>query len=279
MAEMAKPAKSESAAAWLELGAIRPYAVPVAVLGAGMLALLFLCFRVDRFLATHSGFALAQTNLGEAHSPNLRITGLARVPMHDIRRVFQADEGRSLYLLPIADRRDQLRRLLWVRDASVRRIWPDRVLVDITERTPVAYAQIPSGRNRATSLHMVDEEGVLLPPDRKSGALPVLIGLRSEQDPADRAARVRLMRKLFGELGQLSKRVPEVDLTNPRNLKVIYTMDGRAFTLVLGGDHWTERILRFVRHWDQIQERMPDANRLDLRLEDRITAVEEADGA
>ena len=54
--------------------------------------------------------------------------------------------GRSVYLIPLDERRATLRTVDWVKDASVARVWPNRVVVRVAERKPVAFVTLGSRR-------------------------------------------------------------------------------------------------------------------------------------
>ena len=62
--------------------------------------------------------------------------------------VFAATSGRSVYLCPISQRREQLLAIDWVEEATVSRIWPNRLSVAIRERKPVAFVQVEGARRR-----------------------------------------------------------------------------------------------------------------------------------
>ena len=86
-----------------------------------------------------------------------------------MQRVFATDFDRSIFAVPLDERRRRLLAIDWVEDASVSRIWPDRLVVRIRERTPVAFVPLRSG------VLLIDSHGVLLdqPPQvavRLSGA-------------------------------------------------------------------------------------------------------------
>ena len=85
---------------------------------------------------------------------------------------------------------------------------------------------------------------------------------------------MRRMLRLLEELGANSASVSEVDVADPENLKVTEQVEGRAATLILGNRHFKARMESFHRHYPEIRKRLPDALTFDLRLEDRITAVE-----
>src|SRR5512135_1153017 len=113
---------------WLRYGS---YSAAFLLLLAGAL---FLFARVDQYLSTNPKFALQAPAVDDVQEPKVRIKGAAHVPSAKIINVFAADFGRSIYLLPLAERRQALLQIGWVLDASISRLWPDRIEVDIVER-------------------------------------------------------------------------------------------------------------------------------------------------
>ena len=110
----------------------------------GLLLFLWIGTRVDEFLTTDPRCALAPAaEVGEP-SPNLQITGVKRANREEILKIFAADLGRSIYLVPLAERRSRLTQVDWIRDASVLRIWPNRIQVHLTERVAVARQRRPT---------------------------------------------------------------------------------------------------------------------------------------
>ena len=112
-----------------------------------LLASMYAFHRLEQFLIRDPRFTLVGTGgdgLPAIHpwrSPARRTWRRAA-----IEAVFADDFGRSAYLLPLDDRRASLRTVDWVKDASVARFWPNRVVVGVTERTPVAFLSQSSGR-------------------------------------------------------------------------------------------------------------------------------------
>lgn len=121
---------------------------------------------------------------------------------------------------------------------------------------------------------LMDDEGVILPtvPDRFR--LPVLAGVRPSDSLALRRARVQRMLRMTSELGDAAQVISEIDVSDRDNLKVTQPYEGRVLTLLLGDHNFSKRYDNFVRHYDEIRRRLPEAATLDLRLEDRITVVE-----
>ena len=235
---------------------------------------------VDQFLAGNPRFRLAEPAPDSKESPALQIEGAGHASRGRILSAFASDYGRSLYLLPLAERRRSLLAIDWVKDATVSRLWPDRVAVKIVERKPVAFVQLPQQRGVISSSQgaLIDAEGVILEqPPRARFTLPVLSGIRREQPQPVRRQRVAVAMRLVEELGDLAGQVSEIDVGDPENVKVIQPAEGRMVLLMLGNRNFLTRLRNFVTHYPEIQKRLPGAVTFDLRLDDRITALREDD--
>lgn len=258
------------------LAAVRPYVLPLLGLTFGLLVVILAVNRVERFLYEDPRFTLRPPELGLKLSPDLRVRNLERAQLSAIRGVFRADEGQSVFRIPLEDRRKRIQEIRWVRRASVSRVWPNLIDVRLEERVPLAFVQVSSyRRDQPARVSLIDQDGVLLPVlPGIDYDVPVLTGVREDRPLAERAARVNLMRRFLRELGPLAKPVSEVNVCRVDNIRVVYPVNGRAVTLAMGGELWRPRLERFLRHYPEIEKKMPGVIRLDLRLEDRITADE-----
>jgi cell division protein FtsQ len=249
------------------------YSAAVLLLLAGAM---FLYARMDLLLASDPRFTLAEPS-ADGDSTALQIAGALHTPRAAILRVFATDFGRSVYLLPLEKRRRALLEIDWVRDASVSRLWPDRLAVHIVERKPVAFIRLPSAVNPASSsVALVDAEGVILiPPERAEFTLPAISGIRREQNPSMRRQRVAIALRLVSELGSLAGQLSEIDVSDPENVQVVQQASGRVVTLQLGNRNFLSRIQNFLRYFEAMEQQRPEAAAFDLRLDDRITVVGE----
>ena len=220
----------------------------------------------ERFFILDTRFAL---NGGEESEQTLAVAGTSYASVPALRSVFHDDLGKSIYLLPLEERRTRLRTVDWVKEASVARLWPNRVMVRVWERTPVAFLPIEN-----SSYALIDEDGVILPTVSGRFRLPVLHGVKTSAPQADRKERVKSMLRLTQELGVASKDLSEIDVSDKDNLKVMQPYERRELTLMLGDHNFAARYKNFIQHFSEIRRRLPDAVTLDLRLEDRITVVE-----
>lgn len=235
--------------------------IAVAVL---LVAALYGFHRLEQFLIRDARFVLNQP--GDP-SESFQITGATHVSSRAIEAVFSDDFGLSTYLIPLDDRRATLRTVDWVKDASVARFWPNRVVVGVTERKPVAFV------GEAEGAPLIDEEGVILPPVKDHFQLPVLMGVRVSDRLGQRHERVQRFLKVMKDLGEAAQHAIEVDVTDPDDIKLTEPFEGRRLTLLLGDRDFALRHENFVRYYSEIAKRMADASVLDLRVEDRITVA------
>jgi cell division protein FtsQ len=249
------------------------YSALVLTLGV---AALYAYSRTDQFLASDTRFLLAAPAADGGGNPAVQIQGVDHTSRDAILSAFTPDYGRSVYLLPLAERRRSLLAIDWVKDANVSRLWPDRVAVRIVERTPVAFIQIPAGGGSPSfEAALIDADGVILQqPSQARFTLPVLTGIRRQQSQAARRERVAVALRLLKEVGTFSNEISEIEVGDAENVNVVRQVEGRAVLLMLGNRNFLSRLQNFMGHYEEIHQRLPNAATFDLRLDDRITAVE-----
>lgn len=210
-----------------------------------------------------------QFNLSRDRADAIEIDGLQYTSRAKIRRVFAADFERSIFTAPLEQRRRQLLDIDWVEDASVSRLWPDRLVVRIRERRPVAFVLFHPG------VLLIDSYGMLLDqPPQAQFSFPVLSGIRRQDAIEARRERVRAFLGVEQEMGYLAKDVSEIDATDVNNIRIVAQVDDRAVELLLGDSDFGRRYQNFLSHYAEIRKRSPEVKRFDLRLDDRITARE-----
>lgn len=266
--------KSESAAAsrrtWF---AVLRYASRIAIAGAVLVGGLYGLNRAERFIVRDARFSFIIPDFG-LESPSLKVEGIHHASRFQVLRVFSPDFGRSVYLLPLAERREKLKELDWVKDASISRIWPNKIFVRVHEREPAAYVHLPM--DRTARIALIDGDGVILqPPLHARFELPVVTGIRADDVQPIRREKVRRLLLMMKEVGQLGDRISEVDVSDRSNIKVTARARDRALVLWMGDQNFAARLRNFVNHYSDIQRRLPGATTLDLRLDDRITVVGE----
>jgi len=117
----------------------------------------------------------------------IHVRGLQRTAPGEVRRMLADLKGSDILAVDLAEAERRLESLPWIEDARIRRLLPDRLMVEIRERRPTALWQGPEGAA------VVDERGrvVVTAPPPGSG-LPWLFGAGAPQAwPALREALAR----------------------------------------------------------------------------------------
>ncbi len=201
---------------------------------------------------------------------SLAIEGANYASRDRIRQIFAGDYGTSVFSIPLTERRWALLGIDWVGDASVSRAWPDRLVVRVQERTPVAFVVFGSGAM------LIDADGILLePPAQSHFSFPVLSGVRLDEPETGRRERVAAFLRFEKEMGQFAANVSEVDASDPAGLRIVAQVENRAVNLIMGDGDFARKYQNFLRNFPEIQKRSPEAKVFDLTLQDRITVKEE----
>ena len=182
------------------------------------------------------------------------------------------EQDRSLFALDLDRLRKSVELLTWVKAATVRRVWPDRLMIQVTERIPIAFVRIDD------STQLVDEDGVLL--ESKSEGLPnfdfpVLMGLESGFETellVRNRKRIELYRRLMRELDRngasLSRDLSEVHLQDAGSVSIVLNDD--TVLVHIGADHFQERFRRYLAMSREIKQKYRLLESVDLRFENQV---------
>lgn len=175
------------------------------------------------------GFAIYQLGSFFLYSPRvtlasldqIEITGTHYLPRQIITEKFALDENKSVLRIPLDQRRAALESIPWVDHAIVSRILPDRLRVEIVERSPVAFLR--SG----TDLGLIDGHGVLLDrPVEGDFQFPVVSGITEGTPAGQREQRMGYYTELLRDLTNVkpgaADHVSEVDLSDGSDVRVTF---------------------------------------------------------
>src|SRR5438067_3990401 len=70
--------------------------------------------------------------------------GLHNVTSRQVMEVLGADIGRNIFRVSLDDRRKQLEEIPWVESATLMRLLPAKLRINIVERKPVAFVRVRS---------------------------------------------------------------------------------------------------------------------------------------
>jgi cell division septal protein FtsQ len=156
----------------------------------------------------------------------------------------------------------------WIENATLWRVFPSSIHVEVVERAPLAIGRL-NGR-----FYLVDRAGVIdeAGPKYAELDLPVVDGLFPEGDGAmPDPARVDLLSRFLADIettAGLRHRVSQIDVSDARNAVVL--IDNEPARLQLGMSDFGARLLRYFEAYEAAQRRVAVADYYDLRFGDRI---------
>ena len=203
-----------------------------------------------------SQFLMSSPRVALAGPDQVEIVGLHYVSADAVTGEFAPDFGRSILRIPLDARRAALETIPWVAQASVQRVLPNRIRVEINERVPVAFLRI------GNQLALVDAAGVILErPLDSNFTFPVVGGLSESMPLEARAQRMSLFVQFMKEM-DLAKpgagdQVSEVDLSDAHDLRASLTNllpdgDGQPILVHFGDSSFVNKyrlLLENVGSW------------------------------
>ena len=213
---------------------------------------------------------------------SIQSTGLSEVNRNDLLPVFGEDIGRNIFFVPLSQRRKQLEAIPWVQEATVMRFLPDRLSVNIVERTPVAFVR------QGSQVELADADGVILsmPPAMMAQhhySFPVITGIDSHDSLAARRARMAVYQRFIAELDQnhqhLTDQVSEIDLSDPEDLRATMPEQGSDILAHFGEDQFMHRLQIYKAHISEWRQRYPRLKGVDLRYNGEVPLEMETDSA
>jgi len=204
----------------------------------------------------------------------IEVNGNRIVSREAVLQQFVHDRNRSVLRVPLDARRSQLEQIPWVESASVQRILPNRLRIELTERTPVAFAR------NGNELGLIDAHGVIL--DRPRGEdlhFPIVTGVSEDLPRDQREKRMQTYEEFMKDVelvrGGSSDRVSEIDLSNPKDLRVVMTglasaNDAQAVTIHFGSSEFTGKYKMLVDNFSQWQANAGRVQSIDLQYSRQV---------
>ena len=227
-------------------------------------------------------FALHSQQVLLNKTEQIDLAGNHIVARESLVSVFHADRGKSVLTIPLDERRNDIQKIKWVESASVQRILPNRVRVEITERTPVAFVR------NGNEIALIDAHGVILDrPGDIDMRFPIISGI-TEALPRDEAERrMQIYQELVRDLNIVSadstNQLSEVDLTNPRNVRVV--MSGipganatEAVNIRFGSGDFISKYRMLVENFAQWQANAGCVRSVDLQFTRQIVLNPDSSG-
>jgi len=210
----------------------------------------------------------------------ISVNGNHVVSREAVLKQFGRDRTRSVLQVPLDVRRGQLEQIAWVESASVQRILPNHLRVELTERTPIAFAR------NGSELALVDAHGVLL--DRPQGEefhFPLVSGVSEDIPLEQREKRMQICQEFLKDVDLVRAgsfdRISEMDVANPNDLRVVMTglaspLDTQAVTIHFGSGEFTGKYKMLVDNFSQWQANAGHVQSIDLQYARQVVVNPDA---
>src|SRR5215471_8118973 len=210
-------------------------------------------------------------------SDNIEITGMQNVTKAQIMEVMGADIGRNIFFIPLSQQKAQLEQIPWVESASVMRFVPNRLMVEIHERTPLAFARV------GPRIFLIDAGGTLMElPQRRRYSFPVILGMNPGEPLSTRVPRMRAFNELLQQLdsggARYSQDLSEVDLSDLENLKVRVNDPQGDVLVELGSSDYLKRYKTYVSHAQEWRQQFRKLESVNLRYESQVIVNPDLEG-
>jgi len=185
----------------------------------GGLAVVLIFYFLFRFVTAQPIFAVHHMRL---------INTLEHVTMEQVETIAKRDMKGTFFTMDLRRMRDSFEKLPWVRRVDIRRGWPDRIEVDITEQQPIA---------RWGNSGLVNRQGEVFEAAYDT-ALPVFIA--PEGTSREVSVQYDWLRKEFSNVG----RAPVLVRLSQRRDWQVKLDDG--MTIEVGRENVEKRLIRFL---------------------------------
>jgi len=202
-------------------------------------------------------------------SDNIEVSGMQNVSKAQIMEVMGGDIGRNIFFVPLSLQKTQLEQIPWVESASVMRFVPNRLRVEIHERTPVAFARL------GPRIELIDAGGTLmeLPPKHKY-SFPVILGMNPGEPLSTRAPRMKAYNELVEDLdssgARYSQDLSEVDLSDLDDIKVRVNDPAGDVVVHLGSSDYLRRYKIYVSHVQEWRQQFQKLESVNLRYDNQV---------
>lgn len=234
------------------------------------------------------GLLLARYMLGsprfQLNSPNdVEVRGNHFVSREDILNVMGVTSSpdfpseMNVFGLSLDRMQKRIENLPWIRSATVSRAYPDRLLVCVTERTPIANADLDG------HIKLVDADGVILDkPNKGAFDFPVVEGLTAQMSAGERQMRLALYqqfeRDVAGDLPRSGWMLSEADLSDPEDLKAMLIQGRQTLLLHFGHQDFAGRFKNFLTLLPVLEKGNVPVDSVDLRYGNQVVVDPERKG-
>ncbi len=234
-------------------------------LGLGTVAAGLLAYTVYRYFMDSPRYRLARLD-------QVEVVGNQHISRRQVTEKFAGDVGRSVFRIPLEQRRQAVEELAWVESAIIERTLPAHMRVIVKEREPVAFLRTGG------ELALIDGSGVVLQrPARGEFHFPVLTGIPPDLAAEERARRVQLFLRFLHEaepiVAEIGAEVSEVDLSDDSDVRATLKDYDGAVLVHCGNEGFVEKMRTYadhIREWRAGSSGAGKIDSVDLRFDRQV---------
>jgi len=185
----------------------------------------------------------------------IEVKGCRRIAQETILALTQVEGMPNLFSINLKEVAKPLESHPWIDHVGVRKVFPNKILVQIEERKPIAILQLEE-------LYYIDTQGIIFSPvgDRDEHDYPLLTGLTRqllERDPVEAKSLImkglELLRIAEKEKGSFLQEISEIQMEKNYGIKCFTRTEG--VEVEMGWDQFEEKFQRLSFIWLDLQKR------------------------
>lgn len=188
------------------------------------------------------------------------VIGEGAISERDVVRALGVASGDYLFETDLRDAQNRIENITWVERAIVRRLWPDRIVVQIIERKPYALWQ------NSGNIFLVDREGAVISAASLSAHpdMPLIVGAEAPTNYAE-------FKSLLAEYDTVQGRVSALVYHNTGRWDLLLDDSSTRVKLPAANPERALSLLVKLQAAHNVLDR--EIQSIDLRLPDRITLL------
>jgi cell division protein FtsQ len=193
----------------------------------------------------------------------VEVEGCRRIARETILSLTRLEGMPNLFTVSLREVAKPLESHPWIDHVGVRKIFPNKILVQVEERKPIAILQLEE-------LYYIDTKGVIFSPvgDRDGHDYPFLTGLTRqllERDPVEAKGLImkglELLRIAEKEKGSPLQDISEIHMEKNYGIKCFTRAEG--IEVRIGSEDFEEKLRRLSPIWADLQKRGFSAASID----------------
>jgi cell division protein FtsQ len=209
---------------------------------------------------------------------NVTFYGCKELNQKELEAIIRQDFPANILRIDLGKLKERLEKETWTKRVEIRRVLPSDLIIYVEERTPSVILELQG------ELMVADKDGTMLGQyDPRFGKLDVPVFKGAQGDDAEsyklyqegNAARIQqalvMLADIESGLPHATQRISEVDISDPKNLKILLVDD--TAEVYLGEKDYLKRFRALMDNLDEYQklkDQYAEFVSIDMRFDNKI---------